>query len=514
MNWIDRLIMWFSPSWGKSRVQARVLARHFEAAAIGRRTTGWSRTTTDANSAASGASLVRLRSQARDLVRNNPWAREGIRAIKDDTVGWGIKPKATGRGAARAMELWRQWGETSQCDAEGQLDFYGIQAQIMHTIVESGEVLVRRRMRLPEDMLAVPLQLEVLEPDYIDTSKDNIALPNGGRIILGIETDAIGRRAAYWLFDQHPGGSTFVNFASRRIPADSILHIYDKERAQQKRGHSWFASIDRRLHDFDEYEDATLMKQKVASLIAAFVTDPDGSGGAIGGGADATTGQTTDSHGQPLDALEPGLLAYLPPGKTVQFTNPPQASDYQPFSTAQLRAIAAGLGIPYEALTGDFSQVNYSSARMAWNKYTRHIEVWRWRMLIPMFCARAWSWMIQVAQLAGEKIEDAPAIWTPPPMPALDPEKEGAASTSDVRSGRKTPDDMIREQGYDPEEHWQEYADSFKRLDRLGIILDCDPRRINLSGQAQSTNTDTAGPKPPSNGAPKTVMNGIKPAVS
>lgn len=495
--------MFFSPSWGQSRVRARVLARHFEAAAVGRRTSGWNRTVSDPNSAASGLALSRLRAQARDLVRNNPWAREGIRVIKDDTVGWGIKPKATGRSAPRVMELWKLWGETSQCDAEGQLDFYGLQALVMRTIVESGEVLVRRRLRRPDDGLAVPMQLEVLEPDYIDTGKDNIALPNGGRITLGIETDAIGRRVAYWLFDQHPGGNTFVSAASRRIPADGILHIFDKERAQQKRGHSWFASVDKRLHDFDEYEDATLMKQKIAACMTAFVTD-EGDGGGIG---DEDEDSAT---GLPVDTFDPGAIITLPPGKEVTISTPPQASDFQPFSAAQLRAIAAGLGIPYEALTGDFSQVNYSSARMAWNKYTRHIEVWRWGMLIPQFCAVVWSWMLDVAALAGERVENAPAEWTPPPMPMLDPDAEGKAMTQDVRAGRMTPDEMVRAQGNDPEQHWKNYADSFKRLDALGIMLDCDPRKVSTSGQAQSS--EPAAPtKPTSNGVPK---NGAKPAAA
>jgi lambda family phage portal protein len=455
---------------------------------------------TDPNAAASGATLARLRAQARDLERNNPWAAEAVRVIKDDTVGWGIKPKATGRSAARVMELWKLWGETTQCDAEGQLDFYAIQALVMRTIVVSGEVLVRRRLRRPEDGLAVPMQLEVLEPDYIDTDKDNIALPGGGRITLGIETNAIGQRVAYYLFDQHPGGNTFISATSRRVPAHTILHIYDKTRAQQKRGHSWFAPVDVRLHEFDEYEDATLMKQKIASCMAAFVTDVDG--------GVALAKKEEDATGQPLDAFEPGMIHYLPPGKNVTVANPPQASDYQPFSTAQLRAIAAGFGIPYEALTGDFSQVNYSSARMAWNKYTRHIESWRWQMLIPGFCAVVWSWFLDVAQLAGENVENAPAEWTPPPMPFLDPDAEGKAMTQDVRAGRLTPDEMVRSQGYDPEQHWNAYAASFKKLDQLGIVLDCDPRKTNNSGQAQSTGDSAVSTtKTPGNGAPK---NGVK----
>jgi lambda family phage portal protein len=247
------------------------------------------------------------------------------------------------------------------------------------------------------------------------------------------------------------------------------------------------------------------MKQKVASCLAAVVTDPEGIGRPIG------AGDTDTQTDQPLDALEPGLIAYLPPGKTVQFTNPPQASDYQPFSTAQLRGVAAGLGIPYEALTGDFSQVNYSSARMAWNKYTRHIESWRWTMLIPQFCAAAWSWMLETARLAGENVDNLPAIWTPPPMPMLDPEKEGAATTKAVRAGQKTLDEMVREQGYDPDDFWKEYSDGQKRLDKYGIILDSDPRKTNSSGQAQSQPAESPATPSATNGVPK---NGVKPAAA
>jgi capsid protein len=67
---------------------------------------------------------------------------------------------------------------------------------------------------------------------------------------------------------------------------------------------------------------------------------------------------------------------------------------------------------------------------------------------------------------------------------------------------------MVRSQGYDPEQHWNAYAASFKKLDQLGIVLDCDPRKTNNSGQAQSTGDSAVSTtKTPGNGAPK---NGVK----
>lgn len=485
ISWFDRLLLSVAPQWGMRRVRARAAAqlavRHFEAASFGRRTDGWSRRNTDANAAAAGSSLAVLRAQARDLVRNNPWARKGLRRLVTNTVGWGIRPKATGAGAARVMELWKKWGETTDCDAMGRLTFYGLQRLAMRTIVESGEVIIRRRMRLRSDGLAIPMQLQVLEPDYIDTGRNGFipGIQPGNKLVQGVEFDPIGRRVAYWLFDQHPGGLVVTNAISRRVPADGVLHVFDQDRAGQVRGPSWFASVDVRLHDFDEFEDATLMKQKIAACLAAFVTDVEGDLPALGSvGTDERTGL-------PVDAFEPGMVVGLPPGKQVTVANPPTATDHQSYSATSLRGVAAGLGVTYEDLTGDYSQVNYSSARMGRNAHMGDVHDWRWNMLIPQFCAPAWEWMLTALILAGENVEDAPATWTPAPLPMLDPDKEASATTKAVRSGQMTLDEMVREQGYDPDDYWTEYADGLKRLDKYGIVLDSDPRKTSGQGQLQ-----------------------------
>src|ERR1700755_603201 len=257
LNFLERVILTLAPNWAANRARARVLARHFESASFGRRTDGWPRKFSDANVAASGA-LAILRAQARDLVRNNPWARRGLRRIVTDTVGWGIRPKATGDGAARVMERWKRWAETTDCDAAGRMTFYGLQRLVMRTVVESGEAIVRRRLRRTTDELDVNMQLQVLEPDYLDTSRDRITGVTGGPIIQGVEFDLIVNRIAYWIFPQHPGGLGPTALpVSQRIPAENILHIYDLERAGQVRGTSWFASVDVRLHGFVDFEDAT-----------------------------------------------------------------------------------------------------------------------------------------------------------------------------------------------------------------------------------------------------------------
>lgn len=479
-NALDRAILAVAPRWGLSRIRARsaagALARHFEAAQGGRRTDAWTRSYADANVAAHPA-LALLRSHARDLVRNNAWARRALRVITNNTVGWGIHAKPVGQGFEKARAAWNAWANSTQCDAAGRLPFSGLQALVMRCVAESGEALVRRRRRFVADGLPLPLQLQVLEPDFLDITRDNIVGQAGGPIIQGVEFDLIGRRAAYYLFDRHPGSNLLGNIVSRRIPAEEVIHVYSVERAGQVRGVSWYAPAILNLKDFDEYEDAALIRQKVAACFAAFITDVDGTGVQLGE-------QTDDTP--PVEMLEPGTMTRLPPGRNITFANPPMSGD-DGFSTRTLRRIAAALGVTYEDMTGDYSQVNFSSARMARLSHWANVHDWRWNMLIPQLCDVVWSWAMDAAALLGLVPGDAEPLaeWTPPPMPMIEPDKEGLALTRLVRAGAMTPSEMVRQQGEDPEGHWREYQEDLARLDAAGIWLDSDVRRVSQAGLTQ-----------------------------
>jgi len=485
-NWLDRLIAFFAPTAALRRLRARttteVMARHFEAASTGRRTQGWRRTSGDAN-AALGSQMMTLRDHARDLVRNNPYAESALTTIVDHVVGWGITaaPKKDSAKAAPinvARDRWKAWAETTACDAEGRQDFYGLQAQVMRTVVEAGECLVRRRFRRPGDGLPLPIQLQILEPDYLDTMKTGELTAGGGRIIQGVEFDAIGRRVAYWLFAEHPG-ATFVGAglggASRRIPASEILHVFKPGRPGQIRAPSWFAPVILRMKDFDEYEDAALLKQKIAACLAAITTDVDGSAPALG-----TSDTTTEPQ---LDMLEPGVILNAPIGRTVTVVEPPSVNEHGPYSQTILRGIATGLGVTYEDLTGCYDNLPFSAARMSRLRHWARVHGWRWKMLIPQFCDPAFGWAMQAAQVMNLLTEVPTAQWTAPPMQLLDPDKEGLALQRLVRIGALTWPEMVRERGYEPEEVLAEIAEWNKKLDDAGVVLDSDPRKVSQQGQ-------------------------------
>lgn len=477
MNLLDQAIAYVAPQVAAKRARARLqmtAARRYEGAIAGRRTQNWFAPDTSAN-AEIWKDAAKLRQRMRDLVRNNPWAARAVQTITANTVGTGIMPRINVPAQSRQRrmrELWRQWAETTQCDADGRHDIYGLQSLALRAVVESGEVLIRRRFRRPEDGLALPLQLQVLEADYLDNQHDIERNEFGGPTIQGVEFDAIGRRRGYWLYRGHPLDRLMTQLESVRVPASDVIHVYRQDRPGQVRGVPWGAPVILSLRDLDGYEDAYLLRQKLANCFTAFIYESDPTG--------------IDSNKDLTETLEPGAIEILPPGKDVRFADPPKTDGYGEYTKAALKRIAAGFGVTYETLTGDMSDVNFSSGRMGWIEMQRNIESWRWQMLIPQMCSTVGQWFTEsVDQTQPGLANGAMWEWTAPRREMIDPTKEVPAMRDRIRAGLASLPEVIRENGYDPETLMAEIAESNKLLDQLGIVLDSDPRQTSAQGQAQ-----------------------------
>ncbi|GIU74766.1 MAG: phage portal protein [Bryobacteraceae bacterium] len=473
MNWLDKVIGWFAPARAYRRVHARMSMQAaerfaYEAARSTRRTSGWLAPGTGPNAEIAGAA-DRLRNRSRDLVRNNAHAARVVAAISHNAVGTGIVARTPAREVA---EAWRSWIEV--CDADGTLDWYGIQTLVARAVVESGECLVRFRPRRREDGIWPPLQLQVLEPDYLDASKTGPT--DNGYAISGIQYDLIGRRVGYWLYQSHPGErfAPSSGLTSSFVPASEVLHIYRKDRPGQERGVPWLAPVIMRMRDLDEYEEAELVRKKIEACFSAFV---------VGGDPARTLGATrTDgTSGQRIEQFEPGMITYLSDAEDVRFATPQPNAGYADYVRHQLRAIATGLSTPYEILTGDLSQTNYSSIRAGLLEFRRMIEQFRWQVLIPQLCQPVWNRFTR--DLGVE--ERVPVTWTPPKWEWVDPLKESAAVTAHIRSGLLTWREAVSEMGYDPDEQLAEIAATNQAWDEAGVVLDCDPRRVTQSGTQQ-----------------------------
>lgn len=475
-----------------------------EASGFGRRSRAWNPGDPGAV-AALLASGNQLRIKSRDLVRRNAWAANAVESFVANAIGTGIKPQslvddATFREQVHA--LWWQWVE--EADSNNLTDFYGLQALACRAMIEGGECLIRMRSRRPEDGLSVPLQLQILEPEHLPLNLNTLSA-TGNPIRCGIEFDALGRRVAYHLYQEHPGdpnltasGNTIVP-----IPANEIVHLFRPLRPGQIRGEPWLSRALVKLNELDQYDDAELVRKKTAAMFAGFITRQSPEDLILGEGQ-------ADAQGVAMAGLEPGTMQVLEPGEDVKFSDPADVGgSYAEFLRVQFRAVAVAMGITYEQLTGDLSGVNYSSIRAGLLEFRRRCELIQHGVIVHQMCRPIWrSWM-DAAVLCGALTAKGYGLgithskawqrvkWVPQGWQWVDPEKEFKALQLAIRSGLMSRSEAISSFGYDAETIDREIAADNARADALGLVLDTDPRLVARNG-VTNTQSPTTAPDGPS----------------
>jgi lambda family phage portal protein len=447
-----------------------------------------------------------LRAKSRDLVRRNTWAHAALEAYVANAIGTGIKPQSmVAEPAAREaiQALWRDWVE--EADAAGLTDFYGLQALACRAMLEGGEVLIRLRYRRPEDGLPVALQLQLLEPEHLPLTLNTTA-DNGNTVRAGIEFDRLGRRVAYHLYRSHPQDGLLApmsgdgGLSTVRVDASEIIHLYRPLRPGQIRGEPWLARALVKLHELDQYDDAELVRKKTAAMFAGFITRLSPEDNLLGEGL-------ADASGVALSGLEPGTMQILEPGEDIKFSQPADVGgSYSEFLRMQFRAVAAAMGVTYEQLTGDLTQVNYSSIRAGLLEFRRRVEHLQHGVIVHQLCRPIWqAWMAQAVlegalNLPGylrggpaRRRQWQAAKWIPQGWQWVDPLKETEAMKSAIRSGLMSRSEAISANGYDAEDVDREIAADNARADALGLVLDTDPRH-DLPTHANRSNPSGSDP--------------------
>jgi lambda family phage portal protein len=475
--------------------QAAPRRRMYQGAQFSRLTADWVTSNTSADSEVYG-SAQKLRDRARQLCRDNDYARQALRAIEGNVIGQGIPFQSQVRmqrggkldtGINDAIEAaWKRWSYAQHCHTGGKLCFADIERLVIRACAESGEVFIRL-VRQSFGGSTIPLAMEVIEADQLDDGLNGRS-QQGNEIRMGVEVDGWGRPIAYHFLAYHPGDYQFSNQQistqrHKRIPAEEVIHLYRSERPGQTRGVTWFASAIQRLHHLAGYEQAEVVRARASSALMGFITSPEGE--LIGDDV---------MDGERVSNFEPGVFKYLNPGEeiTVPSLDAPDGQ-FEPFLRAMLRAMAAGIGCSYETISRDFSQTNYSSSRLSLIEDRDH-----WRILqswlIENFHRRVFSEWLDLAVLSNALAlpgyEQQPerfkaARWMPRGWAWVDPAKEVAAYKEAVRCGFKTLADVVAEQGGDLDELLLARQSELAKLDEMGIVVDSDPTQVTGAGQQQ-----------------------------
>ena len=416
------------------------LTRRFDGAAGGRRGVGignFGRVNPEVAAAATS-----LRSRAAYLAQNNPWIANAVSNWTGALIGPGINPaskhpdKATRRTLDGYFAAW-----AAEADFDGRADFWGLQSLAADSMVRAGESLI-----LISDTQDGP-RLRVLPPELLDEAK-TIELSEGRSIFSGVELDASGRRAAYWVLPERPGSVTTAYAPSVRVDVESVLHVFKPLAPGQIRGVSWLAPVILPASEFDQLCDALLLGVKIAAMHAGFLIDQNSSGEPYDG---------TEAGGILETGLEPGTLKRLPSGLDVKFNTPGQVQQVDSFLKLNLRQLAAGLGLPEHLLSGDLTGANYSSLRAGLLPFRQRVEQIQYGVLVPQLLAPIWRRVITFGILSGDieapDFERNPrdylsAEWLPPRPMQVDPMKDVQATVAEIEAGLTSRRKAVAERGW------------------------------------------------------------------
>jgi lambda family phage portal protein len=456
--------------------------RNYAGAAMSRLTNDWTTAVTNADTEMRG-DAKRLRARARELERNNDYARRYLKALEQNVLGAdgiGLQMKVKDfngdydRQANNQIEAaWHAWGKATNCSLNGLHSWYETQRLILRSVARDGAVLVRKHKGQARGPFG--FQLELIEIDQLDWDFEKV---DGNTLIrFGVEYDkSTMRPLAYWILSRHPGdiNGVTLGYKRERIPAAEIIHVFLPERIGQTSGVTWLCSAMSGLHQLGAYQEAELIQSRIACMKGGFYTHKTPDGQEL----------PSDTQGNLIQSLEPGQFEDLPMGTEFVPYDPQHPTQAYPFFVkATLRGISSGLGVSYNTLANDLEGVNYSSIRAGLldeREEWKAIQTW----FIERVCQAIFPEWLEMSLLSGavnlpfSKFDKFNAHeWKARRWQWVDPEKDVNASIAAVANGFKSKRQIIAESGGDIEDTFQDIAEDARLASTKGINIDSDNLR-------------------------------------
>lgn len=466
----------------------------FLAAAQDRFTASWMATQQAINDELRG-DLDRLRMRARDLAKNNDYARKFLRMVARNLAGpKGFilqarvedGPAKPDRLANDAIEsAFFAWARRGSAEISGRMSFADLQRNIVTAVARDGEALVQvirgSAANNPER-----LAYQMLDAARLDTQKNQAGANGVNAIVMGVELDAYTRPVAYWIKSKIDGA------AGTRVPASDIIHVFLPENAEQVRGIPWMHAAMLAMHDLGEFNRSALLAARKGADTLGFIVSPDGTANAL---ADTT------EAGEPIRLTAPGTYDVLPEGydiRTPESNYPNQV--YDVFVKAILRRIASGLDVAYNGLANDLEGVNYSSIRAGvLEERDQWMTLQNWfidAFLEPVFD----EWFARAMTAGTLTMPNGSALpaakadkfrkheWQGRRWSWVDPLKDMEAALLAIRSGMASPQQIAAQQGVDLED----VIDAIKAANEMAVAAGLAPYAAPAAAPAPAPQPDPA----------------------
>jgi len=394
--------------------------------------------------------LPSMRARSREQTKNNPMLKRAVGLQSKNIVGAKgimIQPKvsrANGELDKRANDAikaaCKDWGD-NYFDYAGKLSFIEMQSLWTKTAAIDGEFVA-----IIHNTGKYGLQVENVDPELLDCTR-NQKETSGNVTRLGVEYSGV-RVVALWFRTIDEWGN-YSNAKQTRIPADRVLHCFINDWPNQSRGIPWsYASLSRLKH-IDAFDDSLLTAARAGASKMGFIT---------GGDDDEEL-----DGGVPIMDFNPGTITKLGEDEEWQSYDPTYPdSSYAPFAKKAQRDVGAGMDLSYASLSGDMSDVNYSSIRYGGqDERDGFIEKQNW--LIRSAIKPIYEMWVRNAVLRGQIKIGTYALSRPVTdyyaaayqgrkWLSTDPQKEAKGNALDLENGLTSPQRIITARGDDPDE--------------------------------------------------------------
>ncbi len=422
--------------------------------------------------------LPAIRARANYLYWNEPFVRGAVDTIINRMIGPGSIPQARTENEdfnKKAEDWFKFWSENA--DVYGQYHFGDIERLINLKLFLDGGCFIKK---IIDNRRKNPFCIEILEYDRLA----QIGTPVGkNQIIQGIEIDpATGAVVAYHFYTQFAQDTHVpINKRVKRVLASSVIHYSPFRRPGQLLGIPLLAPAIPYAMNLSEIIEAELIAKKIEACFGVAIKTNDLYGRIQG------AEQTED--GEREIEIAPGMVEFLGPNEELEVIDPKRPGrNFKDFAYFILEGIARSLGLSLEQITGDKSQVNYSS--------TRHSEIELRDYFKPFrsaderyFLRPIWNMFVDYSVLAG--LIKAPDYeqnrgkylkheWIFKGYEWVDPFKEIKAKAQELAIGATTLAEICAQKGKDWQDVVKQRAKEKEFLNKLGLV-DISQQNIKTS---------------------------------
>lgn len=382
-----------------------------------------------------------LRAQARSIAMNSPLIAGYFDTLDSEIYGDnGIVLDMSSTNAALNQLVEKAFLRWRGCIPFSSLNFWEIESLALLHFKRDGEAFIYL------NQTPAGLSVQVIDPENVDETQDD------GRLIRkGVKLDENHAPIAYFIKDE--------NQNLQEIPADRVLHIFKRLGPLQTRGVSALAPVIYPVFQKDRFKSAELKRARLQSEITGFLVPnevedlPDIPG--IFQEQEQKPETTIQEH------AEVGKMTYIDKNIKPYFTESHNATNIQFFIQQTDQEIAKALGISYSTLTGDLSQVNYSSIRHGASEQRRQFRGLQNFLIRHLHNKVFQAWLENEIKRGAFKVELFETImhnfaFKPQGWEYIDPLKEMNANKVALDTGQKSLSQILREQGREFDSHMQE----------------------------------------------------------